>query len=281
MGKIDLHLHISPQPIVFNGVRMDSPVEMIPHLDELGIDRGVLMSMGGAGNRDNLDIVKAYPDRFDWMCNVSAEDDPADYEAILAACKADGAIGVGEVVLNDWISDAKIQAVFAAAEKLKLPLVFHMSPEAGYSYGIADHPRMPLLEQALADYPDLVVIGHSQTFWIEISGDAPDGKEERNAWGKGPVTPGGRICELMDRYPNLYGDLSANSGGCALMRDEAFGLAFLEKYGDRLFFATDMTNRDMVFPLGAWLDDKLAAGQLSQAAYDLVCRENFMRVLGK
>lgn len=36
------------------------------------------------------------------------------------------------------------------------------------------------------------------------------------------------------------------------MRDEEFGLAFLEKYQDRLLFGTDMANCEMTFPLGNW-----------------------------
>ena len=59
-----------------------------------------------------------------------------------------------------------------------------------------------------------------------------------------------------------------------------FGLAFLEKYADRLFFATDMVNSDMVFPLGAWLDEQTAKGKLSKEAYEKICRGNAQRVFG-
>ena len=79
---------------------------------------------------------------------------------------------------------------------------------------------------------------------------------------------------------NLYGDLSANSAGQAIMRDPEFGLTFLEKYADRLFFATDMVNSDMVFPLGAWLDEQAAKGKLSKEAYEKICRGNAQRVFG-
>ena len=137
-----------------------------------------------------------------------------------------------------------------------------------------------MLEQVLKTYPDLKILGHSQTFWIEMSGDAPTEKEARNQWGKGPVVPGGRVPELFAKYPNLYGDLSANSGGCAIMRDEAFGLNFLETYADRLFFATDMVSKDMVFPLGAWLDEKVASGKLTQETYEKIVRRNAERIFG-
>ena len=113
-----------------------------------------------------------------------------------------------------------------------------------------------------------------------MSADAPDTKEERNSWGKGPVIPGGRIPELFAKYENLYGDLSANSAGQAIMRDPEYGLNFMETYADRLFFATDMVNTDMVFPLGAWLDEQAAKGTLSRETYEKICWKNAQRVFG-
>ena len=123
-------------------------------------------------------------------------------------------------------------------------------------------------------------MGHSQPFWHEISGDASADKVARNTWGEGPVTPGGRLVELLERYPNLYGDLSANSGGGAVMRDEPFGLSFLEKFQDKLMFGTDMGNTETTFPLGAWLDEKLAEGKLSKEVYEKICVKNAERVCG-
>ena len=194
--------------------------------------------------------------------------------------KEQGAVGVGELTVNRPLDDPFLQALFAAAEQLDMPVTIHMSPEQGHGYGVVDHAGLPLLEQVLQTYPNLKILGHSQTFWIEMSGDAPTDKEGRNSWGEGSVTAGGRVPYLFEHYPNLYGDLSANSGGCAIMRDPAFGLAFLEKYADRLFFATDMVNTDMVFPLGAWLDEQVASGKLSREAYEKICRKNAERVFG-
>ena len=77
-----------------------------------------------------------------------------------------------------------------------------------------------------------------------------------------------------------YGDLSANSAGQAIMRDEKFGLAFLETYADRLFFATDMVNDAMVFPLSAWLDTQVEKGALSRDAYEKICWKNAQRIFG-
>ncbi len=285
MKKIDLHLHLTVHQIPKIGkLNLTSGKNMIPHLDALGIGKGVLMSSSEKGmpfgtNAQNRAICRKFPDRYAWMCTLKPEKTETVYDR-LAEYKAQGAVGIGELTINRKLSDPFLQALFAAAEKLEMPVTIHMSPEVGYSYGVVDAPGLPLLEQVLRDYPNLKILGHSQTFWIEMSGDAPADKEGRNSWGQGKIVPGGRVPELFAKYPNLYGDLSANSGGQALMRDPEFGLNFLETYADRLFFATDMVNKDMVFPLGVWLDEQLAQGNLSRETYEKVCWKNAQRVFG-
>ena len=285
MKKIDLHLHLTPFQIPKLGkMHLTSGTNMLPHLDALGIEKGVLMSGAEKGlpfgtNKANRAICEKHPDRYRWMCALKPDRPDTVYDR-LAMYKAQGAIGVGELTTNRRLDDPFLQALFAAAEKLEMPVTIHMSPAVRYGYGVVDEPGLPLLEQVLKAYPKLKILGHSQTFWIEISGDAPTSREARNQWGSGPVVPGGRVPELFAKYPNLYGDLSANSGSCAIMRDETFGLAFLETYADRLFFATDMVNQDMVFPLGAWLDEMVASGKLSQETYEKIVRGNAQRIFG-
>jgi len=285
MKKTDLHLHLTLRQIPRLGkLNLASAGSMLPHMEKLGIGKGVLMSAGEkkvpfGNNAKNRAICEKYPESYAWMCNLDPVH-PETVEQRLALYKSQGTVGIGELSINRRLDDPFLQAVFAAAEKLELPVTFHMSPEVGYSYGVVDEPGLPLLEEVLKKYPKLKLLGHSQSFWIEMSGDAPKTKEERNSWGKGPVTPGGRVPQLFEKYPNLYGDLSANSGGQAIMRDSEFGLAFLEQHADRLFFATDMVNTSMVFPLGAWLDEQHEAGKLSHEAYEKICFENARRVFG-
>lgn len=285
MKKIDLHLHLTPFQLPRLGkMNLTSAKNMIPHLEELDIEKGVLMSSAEGGlpfgtNKANRKICRQFPDRYAWMCAVDPKGKEPVYDR-LARFKAQGAIGVGELTTNRRLDDPFLQALFAAAERLELPVTIHMSPEVGYSYGVVDDPGLPLLEDVLQKYPKLKLLGHSQTFWIEMSADAPKDKEGRNSWGDGPIVPGGRVPELFEKYPNLYGDLSANSGSRAIMRDPEFGLAFLEAYADRLFFATDMVNKDMVFPLGAWLDEMLAAGKLREETYEKIVRGNARRIFG-
>lgn len=286
MKKIDLHIHIMTTWNLpkLGKVNLSGPKKMLPHLEELGIGKAVLMSSGEkkipfGKNSVCRKVCETYPEQFAWMCMLDAVDEATVYDR-LAEYKRQGAIGVGELTINRRLDDSFLQAMFAAAEKLELPVTLHMSPEVGYKYGVVDEPGLPLLEAVLKKYPKLKVLGHSQVFWIEMSGDAPTDNEGRSAWGQGPVVPGGRVPELFAKYENLYGDLSANSAGQAIMRDPAFGLRFLETYSDRLFFATDMVNSDMVFPLGAWLDEQVEQGALSREAYEKICYKNAQRVFG-
>ena len=265
-------------------IEISNPKPMMAHMDELGISKAVLMSSGEkktplGKNETNRKICEKYSERFAWMCSVDPVDEATVYDR-LAEYKRQGAIGVGEYTINKPLDDSFHQAVFAAAEKLKMPVTIHMSPEVGVGYGVVDRPRLPLLEGVLQKYPNLKVLGHSQVFWIEMSGDASDDNDARNSWGQGPVVEGGRVPELFAKYPNLYGDLSANSAGQAIMRDPEFGLKFLETYADRLFFATDMVNSTMVFPLGAWLDEQVEKGSLSRETYEKICWKNAQRIFG-
>lgn len=294
MKKIDIHLHLAEKAekrrsgrISYKSGRerhedvmyLAGPEEMLPHMDMLGIGKAVILSGGEADNGKMLRICRKYPERFNWMCNLDEGEEGAVCGR-LRQWKEKGAVGIGEFTVNRAIAHPFVETVFRAAEKLEMPLLFHMSPEEGFNYGVVDQPGLPLLEEALRSHPNLKLIGHSQPFWHEISGDASPETEARNSWGSGPVIPGGRLPELFDKYPNLYGDLSANSGGNALMRDEEFGLRFLEKYQDRLMFGTDMCNETMVFPLGQWLEKQYGAGRISRPVYEKVLYRNAEALFG-
>ena len=283
--KIDTHLHLLLTPMSREEKKYFSSYdEMVPHLTQLNIEKGIVMSGGETteflgSNAQARAISQADPAHYAWMCNLDAVSPETVYDR-LKTYKEQGAVGIGEFLINRRLDDPLLRAVFDAAGKLHLPITFHMSPAVGCSYGIVDDPGLPLLEKTLRDFPDTVFVGHSACFWIEISADAPTDTRGRNGYGSTPVVPGGRVVELFERYPNLYGDLSATSGGSAIMRDPAFGLAFLNRFSQRLFFATDMCHTEAYFPLGRWLDEMADAGALNMDAYESICYRNARRVYG-
>src|SRR5581483_4489630 len=93
------------------------------------------------------------------------------------------------------------------------------------------------LETVLKLCPKTNFIGHAPGFWRHISGDGYTAPE---TYPKGAVTPGGRVPELLARYPNLYADLSAGSGLTAISRPpEGQGRQFLIDFQDKLLFGRD------------------------------------------
>lgn len=280
--KIDIHLHLAYEQDDRRNRRISTYNEMLPHFQKLNITKGIVVSVGELlpqlpKNEECVAIYKDDPAHYAWMCNPEPIAPDTVYE-VLRNYKAQGAVGVGELTCNLPLTDPALQALFDAAGKLELPITLHMSPAVGCSYGVVDEPGLPLLEQCLKNFPQTVFVGHSACFWCEISGDAPTDAKGRNSYPSGPVLPGGRISELLEKYPNLYCDLSATSGGQAITRDEAYGLAFLERFADRMLFATDMTLVGTEYPLWSWLDQKAENGALSMAAYRKICCGNAKRI---
>ena len=92
--------------------------------------------------------------------------------------------------------------LFKHAEICEMPVIFHIGHTNG-DYGLIDEYGLPRLEKTLQQFPKLKFLAHSQRFWSHISGDITE--ETYHGYPEGPVVPGGRIVELMRKYPNLCG----------------------------------------------------------------------------
>jgi predicted TIM-barrel fold metal-dependent hydrolase len=143
-----------------------------------------------------------------------------------------GAKGFGEHKPGVKIDDPRNMTIYAACGELKLPVLFHLDEQRN-----TDAPGLPGLEKSLRENPHTQFIGHGPGWWASISGQVTQADLAR--YPDGPVAPGGAIDALMDKYPNLHGDLSAGSGARAISRDLTFGREFLLRRADRLMFGTD------------------------------------------
>jgi predicted TIM-barrel fold metal-dependent hydrolase len=92
----------------------------------------------------------------------------------------------------------------------------------------------------LKEFRNTTFIGHADFFWANISGEVPSD----NAYPTGPIKPGGLTDRLLADYPNLYGDLSANSGRNALSRGDEFIAGFLARHQNKLMFGSDCSCQD-------------------------------------
>lgn len=143
-----------------------------------------------------------------------------------------GAMGFGEHKPGVAVDDPRNLAIYQACGEAGLPLLFHLDNQRN-----TDKPGLPGLEKAIQSAPETIFIGHGPGWWASISGQL--GQRDLGGYPKGPVAPGGAIDRLMDKYPNIYGDLSAGSGANAITRDADFGREFLIRRADRLMFGTD------------------------------------------
>lgn len=289
---IDIHGHAYRHPNCpwyGTGKFWVTPGKLVEFYDCHQIERGVLMPMIGPetyltqSNEDILEAAENYPGRFIPFCNIHPRalgNDPlAPLEEMMLHYKKLGCKGIGEATYNMSFFDPYIQNFFRAVDKTGLPLTFHLAHRIGGCYGIYDEPGLPGLAATLQRFPNVRMLGHSQTFWAEIS--ELELVSDRMGYPKGKVREGA-VPKLFRRYKNLYGDLSAGSGANALMRDPDYAVTFLNEFQDRLCFGMDVcleptdANARLAYFLIQLRDD----GKISETVFRKVARENAIRILG-
>jgi uncharacterized protein len=81
---------------------------------------------------------------------------------------------------------------------------------------------------------------------------------------------------LMEKYPNLFADLSAGGGANAIRRDLEFGREFLVRRADRILFGTDFLAPKQDMPQFELFETQLELPADVQAK---IFRENARRLL--
>lgn len=292
-GFIDIHAHcVIDSGYPYDGMQLlCEPKDLLGFYDLYGVEKGVLLPLNNPehfqiqGNEEVLRMAKENPDRFIPFCNIDARgcnNSPYSplYDVIMYY-RDKGCKGVGEVCSNLSILDPRVRNLFRATEKAGIPLTFHIATRTGNTYGIIDEPGLPGLEKSLQEFPDLKFFGHSQAFWCEIS--KYEDERLRGGYPTGKVEEG-RIAPLMRKYPNLYGDLSANSGAIALSRDREYAVKFINEFQDRLMFGLDLcqpqAERSWHAILPPFLRDLRDKGDISREVFDKVAYGNAVRLLG-
>ncbi len=289
---IDVHGHTRMFPGPPRDERRETPYTMpedlIKRHDAVGIEKGILLPgvspecvFAPQANEEIIEICRKYPGRFVPFCNLDpramTNSPDAPLGKILRYYRDLGCKGVGEVTANLPFGDLMVQNLFKHVQEVGFPLTFHISAKIGGTYGLYDDPGLPQLERSLQTFPDLKFFGHSQVFWAEMSPLATPA--DRDGYPNYPVKEEGVIPKLFRRYPNLYGDLSANSGCNALARDPDYAAKFLDEFQDRLMFGTDIcapgTPTPLVDLLLKFRDEK----RISEEIFQKVARENVIRLL--
>lgn len=250
---IDMHSH----PYAMGSKEIDHWVEI---MDSCGIQKVILLTMATGAKFDS--IVHAYgkyDNRFDLWCgfDYTGYDKPgfpASAVKELERCHRMGAKGVGELGdkglgeiysepvpgLGLHIDDPKMKPLFEKCAELGMPVNIHIA-DPQWMYEKMDSTndglmnaftwRIELNKPKMLDLPGLV-------------------KTLENAVKENPKTvfiachyanlmhDPEQLGKLLDKYPNLYADISARYAETATI--PRYMKAFIEKYQDRLLYGTDM-----------------------------------------
>ncbi len=218
----DFHFHMRGQPAA-----------NLAHLDGAGIAKANLLTRATAAGQVAA-VQAAAPGRFTWFVSADVAE-PAGLEALTQAVRS-GARGFGEIKLHYPTDGDEFRRAYTLAAELKVPILIHFQEvdhfknEGTWSPGFATR-----FESVLKSFPQTTFIGHADAFWANVSADY----RNEAAYPAGPIVRGGITDRLLGTYPNLYGDLSANSGNNMLSRDAAFTRDFLTRHQDKLLFGSD------------------------------------------
>lgn len=272
---IDIHAHMGR--LDREGYPRRAPLsvhQLIDRMDREGIDQAVLLPLespeGGWGyllTEEAIEARNMYPERLMAFLCVDPRYPKAE-QFVDYFVRHHGCLGFGEHVNGLAFDDPRNMAIYARCNEHGLPLIFEIN-RAGLCY---DEVGLPRLERCLQTFPDVKWCGHGPGFWAAISGN-DDG---RPGYPEGPVTPGGALDRLLERYDSLYLDLSARSGHNALTRDPAFTEGFVARHWRRMLFGTDIVFPGDPLPIVGWLRELVVSEEVRQA----IAEGNGRRLLG-
>ena len=294
MKYIDIHAHAYRKVVPFV-TSFHTPAQLSAEYEKYGIEAGFLLPVVNSeiyfpqANEDIIEMAENYPKRFFPFCNI----DPralinradAQLDKVMEYYKSLGCIGVGEIMPNMSFDDERVQNLFACAEKVGLPVTTDGSDRLHGDFGLYDAPGLPMLEHTLQRFPDLKFIAHGPVFWAELTYRKrpavckPIFRNDGSQYG----TPGGAkfdfstrgaAYELLQAFPNLYGELS--DAWRMLSRDEDFAVDFMTEFQDKLFYGTDAcySLSDANFRGKLWFDKLHDSGKLPTSVWKKICRNN-------
>jgi len=225
---IDMHLHLK--------AGLDGN---IAHMDGCGVSHAMLLPNANSDDRCKA-IMEKHKGRIWRFTNVNITA-PNAIELLTESVKG-GALGFGELKHPVAIDSPEMQRIYAVAGELGVPLTIHVQEVAQspadtnykFNFGLSNLPAM------LRKFPKTTFIGHADFFWANISADVPTD----NGYPTTKVKPGGLTDKMLADFPNLYGDLSANSGRNSIARDTEFSAGFLTRHQNKLMFGSDCNCAD-------------------------------------
>jgi predicted TIM-barrel fold metal-dependent hydrolase len=223
---LDTHLHL----------RGDADA-CFTHITGCGVSNAVLLTPATAQERAKQEMEKR-PRHF--VRSVSVNPALANADQTLRDALKNGAVSIGEMKFAIALNSPEMRRVYDVAAEMGVPVMMHIQVFPHSAGEPAYNTGYPEFDQVLKAFPKTMFVGHGDFFWANISADVPLDR----GYPDGPIKPGGLTDKWLSDFPNLYADMSANSGNNALSRDKGFAKDFVARHKDKLIFGSDCACAD-------------------------------------
>lgn len=223
---LDTHLHLRPDPDA-----------CFTHIQGCGVTNAVLLTRAPDEDKAKLEMARR---RNIFVRSVSTDPAQPGADDIIRKAIRDGAVSVGELKYHLALDSPEMRLVYSICAEMHVPVMMHIQNYPHFAGELPYNTGYPQFDRILRAYPKTNFIGHGDLFWAHISADVPTDR----GYPSGPIKPGGLTDEFLSDFPNLYADMSANSGNNALARDTAFSREFIVRHRSKLIFGSDCACAD-------------------------------------
>ena len=202
-----------------------------------GVTHAVLLTNLSDEDKAKGEIGK-HPERM--VRSVSTDPAGANAAKDIRKTLEDGAVSVGEMKYHVALDSPEMRRVYDVCAEMQVPVMMHIQNFPHFAGEMPYNTGYPEFDQILRAYKKTNFIGHGDLFWAHISADVPTDR----GYPAGPIKPGGLTDRFLSDYPNMWADLSANSGNNALSRDPDFSRDFINRQRGKLIFGSDCSCSD-------------------------------------
>jgi predicted TIM-barrel fold metal-dependent hydrolase len=218
---LDTHLHLR-----------SNPAQCFTHLKGCAVSNAVLLTRS-----TDEEIARAEMQKHAGVFVRSVSADPAQPEAagVIRNAIQNGAVSVGELKYHLALDSPEMIRVYEVCADLHVPVMLHIQDFPHFPGERPYNTGYPEFDKVLRRYPKTQFVGHGDLFWAHISANVPTDR----GYPAGAIQPGGLTDKFLSDFPNLYADMSANSGNNALSRDPSFSRDFIVRHRSKLIFGSD------------------------------------------
>jgi predicted TIM-barrel fold metal-dependent hydrolase len=223
---LDTHLHI----------RRNAD-DCYTHMQGCGVTHAVLLSTSNDRQRAAEEMQKR-PKSF--VYSVSADPGKPETPKIVKDALQNGAVSIGELKYHLALDSPEMRRIYDISAEMQAPVMMHIQNFPHFEGELPYNTGYPEFDKMLKAYPKTIFVGHGDLFWAHISADVPTDR----GYPDGPIKPGGLTDRFLSDYPNLYADMSANSGNNGLSRDPEYARGFIQRHHTKLIFGSDCSCSD-------------------------------------